>query len=136
VGNTLHPVPGLRRALVEWLEPLRINAPVVVHPLLEKPTSDDFVLAVDATLSGWGAVLLERGAVPSAIGGKFNETPTTINDAELLAALAGVRAFSTRLRGRGFVLLSDNTTTTSGLAKGPLRVHCSISFNASFALAV
>ena len=112
-------MPGLRRALVEWLEPLRINAPVVVPPPLEKPTSDDFVLAVDATLSGWGAVLLERGAVPSTIGGNFNEAPTTINDAELLAALAGVRDFSTRLRGRGLVLLSDSTTT-SALAKGPL----------------
>ena len=115
--------PGLRRALVDWLEPLRANAPVVVPPPQQKPNSDDLVLAVDATLTGWGAVLLERGAIPSAVGGNFAHHPATINDAELLAALAGVRAFSARLRDRGVVLLSDNTTTTTALEKGPLRVH-------------
>ena len=75
-------------------------------------------LVVDATLDSFGGVLYERGHVVAAYGEKFRKPAASMGLAEIAGALAMIDYFSSRLHGRCFVLLTDNTSCESGVRKG------------------
>ena len=76
------------------------------------------ILVVDATLSDFGGVLYERGRVVAAYGERFVKRAPSMGLAEISGALGMVRRFADRLRGRAFVLLTDNTACELGIRKG------------------
>lgn len=76
------------------------------------------ILVVDATLSDFGGVLYERGHVVAAYGERFAKRAPSMGVAEISGALGMVRRFADRLRGRTFVLLTDNTSCEIGIRKG------------------
>ena len=93
------------------------------------------ILATDATLTGWGAVLLRPGHMPDAVGGVFGsardangatrqQKPANIGVAESLAVVGGLERFAAELRqARTFTLLIDNTSsqcTISAVNEGRL----------------
>jgi hypothetical protein len=76
------------------------------------------ILVVDATLSDFGGVLYEKGHVVAAYGERFLRRAPSMGVAEISAALGMLRRFADRLRGRTFVLLTDNTSCEIGIRKG------------------
>ena len=76
------------------------------------------ILVVDATLWSYGGVLYEKGQVVAAFGDRFPRQAPSMGLAEISAALGMISYFASRLRGRHFVLLTDNTSCESGVRKG------------------
>lgn len=76
------------------------------------------VLVVDATLRSFGGVLYERGHVVAAYGETFQKEAPSMGVAEISGALAMITYFARRLRGRRFVLLTDNTAAELGAKRG------------------
>jgi hypothetical protein len=99
-----------------------LRSPVITSDS-EIPPSDRRVdvlpiLAVDATLHSFGGVLYERGHVVAAYGERFEREASSMGIAEIAGALAMITHFARRLRGRRFVLLTDNSAAEIGAKRG------------------
>ena len=105
-----------RRELVKVLPPPVMTADDL--PPDERLADVVPVLVVDATLYGYGGVLYERGRVIAAFGDSFPTKAASMGLAEISAALGMLQYFASRLAGRRFVLLTDNTSCESGVRKG------------------
>lgn len=81
------------------------------------------ILVTDATLSGFGAVLYEKGEVVESYGGAFDHIAPSMAVAESAAVVAGLARFAARLRGTTFVLLVDNSTAESAFKRVSARHH-------------
>ena len=117
-----------REDLKQSLEMLadRTSVKVRKSPVLKSDdiTPDDVAndaiptLVVDATLHSYGGVLYERGHVVAAFGERFSKQARSMGLAEIAAAQAMIQYFASRLRGRHFILLTDNTSCETGIRKG------------------
>ncbi|MDQ7006302.1 MAG: hypothetical protein Q9Q40_03645 [Acidobacteriota bacterium] len=111
------PPPCVFAALNGAIHKLRINEPSMVRAR-EDASASRGILATDACLKGWGAVLLRPGHMPLAIGGVFREEPPNIGQAETVAVIGGVTRFADELAELGaFTLLIDNTSSQHMIAK-------------------
>jgi hypothetical protein len=94
----------------------------VRHPQGREAWQDDFViLYLDASTTGWGAVLCTEEEV-ATVGGRWH-TPKVSAEINELEAEALSRALASdeitdRLRGRRVLLVHDNTSVQYTLAKG------------------
>jgi hypothetical protein len=108
-----------KEALVEWLEFLIENQPRT--PLRNREEVDiDTWLFTDASLTGWGAVLMRDGRTFS-LGGRWTEVESNINKLEAMAVALGAEAFSSSLADRRVKLVVDSSSVKQTLSRG--RAH-------------
>jgi hypothetical protein len=123
---------ALSRGVMSWSDPA--NPPRCVRRQIDRARSVAFanapskvqataapkaVLATDASLRGWGAVLLRVGHMPIAIGGAFETPPGDISAAESVAVMRALDEFREQLvEAGGFVLLIDNSSAVAAVKNG------------------
>jgi hypothetical protein len=124
------PVLLSRVALQElhaWRSAVVENKPVKVLPAITHEDAPEVIIASDATPDGYGGVIFERGRLPEAFGGLWPSTPSSINEAETLAAAVLLLRFAPRLRNKRVLLWIDNTSTIARILKsargGALEPH-------------
>ena len=105
------PPPFITRAVPRMIDAVRANEPAQV-PLREAP---QLTLATDASMSGWGAVLMRTGDLPLSFGSRYDEEPPNITWAETAAVVGALCRFEDDLAGRTFTLLIDNTSSEAVL---------------------
>jgi len=111
-----------RKQLEDLVGIIRNNTPVKVLDSVKMSDSDepDAIVATDATPTSFGGVLMRRGHLPLAFGSHFNidgKRPLEINFAEGTAALCMLTRFKEELRGKKVLVLIDNTSAMSRLAR-------------------
>lgn len=103
--------PHAKRDIDTLSQIIANNTPSVVTAeplaLLDAP---EVVVCSDATLTGFGGVLLRECHEPASFGARFATPLTSIAIAEASALLAAVTAFASDIRGRRVLLLVDNTS--------------------------
>ena len=88
---------------------------------LRNVTDADVVLFVDASLSGWGAVLVHAGIVYSTGASWTEDEKSNINVLEALAVGNAAAEFARFLAGNDVHIMMDNTSALSSLKKGSAR---------------
>jgi hypothetical protein len=100
--------------LKKLLSVVRENVPCPVRKPVVRPgglLDVDAIIASDATIKGFGGVLLRRNHLPEAFGSLW-PAPKEINEAETTAAACMLSRFAPSLpRGCSVRLLIDNTST-------------------------
>ena len=109
----------IREQLREWLAQIVRNTPQVPEQVVQAK----YIMYSDASLSGWGCVLIrESDQLVLSVGDKWEMGMTkNINTLEALAILEGLRAFSQFLRNSSVELRVDNTSALSGVRRGYAR---------------
>jgi len=116
--------PSIRDELTQWIRIVLSNpwTPVVQ----DANTPHDFVLATDASLTGYGAVLFEEcsGKIWE-VAGKWatRGAPKKINEMEARAVSEAIRACADIIRGGHLLLLVDNTSTRATLHRGSAHAY-------------
>jgi hypothetical protein len=106
-----------REALVVWLSFLIENTPTRPLRTGSAPKASTH-LFTDASLKGWGAVIMFEGRVVST-GGRWDEGETrSINELEAQAVINGANAFAHLIAGRSIRLIVDNTSVEYGMQRG------------------
>ena len=87
------------------IKALFVNCKPLVAPDFDK----DFTLETDASLSGWGAMLLQQHGVIAFASGTFNQTQIRYKPTkgELLGLKKALQKFQYYLRGRSFTWITD-----------------------------
>jgi hypothetical protein len=86
---------------------------------VQRTAAPGAVLATDASLLGWGAVLLRPGHMPLAIGGAFATPPADISAAESVAVMRALDEFRDLLvEAGGYTLLIDNSSAVAAVKNG------------------
>ena len=104
--------------LSAWVAKIAANAPRAPPP---PPTSPEepkrsFTLFTDATLVGWGAVLIDDATQqPRIAGGRWRDPPSSIGPAETRAVALGLEAFARHLAGNHAHLRVDNTSAIAAI---------------------
>lgn len=94
------------------------NAPAPVTEALSQPQRlPTVVLCSDATLRGFGGVLMQRGHEPLAFGATFGVDPANICLAEATALLAAVLQFADDIKGQHLGILVDNTSVLHAMRR-------------------
>lgn len=109
--------PSAMTDLQRWVDECKANP---VRHISATQYDDRWLMYTDSSLSGWGAVLINKrtGEVRVA-GGRWATAPPNINPAEVRAVTNGVRAFGHLFLPNSIVdALVDNTSTIAGYAKG------------------
>jgi hypothetical protein len=111
-----------RTSLQKLLEAARQNVPscVLLHTRRSRPLA---VVVTDASLTGWGAVLLREGHEPAAVGDAFDVTYSHISIYEAAAAAMGLACFGPDVRGCDVILLVDNTSVEANLRRALCQRH-------------
>ena len=139
-------IPAANRIQLEQLLAIvERNTPALVTEAVTQPQLlPTVVICSDATLTGYGGVLLQRGHEPSAFGAAFATSPANICHAEATALLAAILQFGDDIRGQHVGLLVDNTsvlhamrrenprdlalgTITARIRAALLRLNCTVS---------
>jgi hypothetical protein len=109
------PPPSVSKGFETWSAFVLENRPRVPHNNL---TDFSFVLFTDATLKGYGGVLvcMDTGHV-DGYGGKWKGQPVCIADAEIAAVQEAFFRFRNALRGRSVLICVDNTSVLHVLKK-------------------
>jgi hypothetical protein len=109
------PPPSVLKGFKDWSMAVLKNCPRVPKKNL---VDVSFVLFTDATLKGYGGVLVcvETGHV-DGYGGKWKVPPHNIADAEMAAVQEAILRFEHILRGRGVLICVDNTSVLHVLEK-------------------
>lgn len=102
---------GCEREWHKFLQGLQDHTIAIAHAL---PT-DAFGIAVDASLEGWGAVLLQRGGVICCASGiwKSEMKHQISNHLEIEAVLKALRKFLPWVFGSRVTVFSDNSSVAS-----------------------
>ena len=110
-----------RTDVIEWLDSLAENIPSRPAP---KHLAPKYTLYSDASLAGWGAVLIrESDQHVFSTGAKWPDTlhGKHINTLEAIAALEGLSFFAHLIRGSSVELRIDNTSCAFAIRKGYAR---------------
>jgi len=115
--------PCARPSLMQWIDELLANRPTPTGLPADK--AREYVLATDASLYGWGAVLYcDATGEFHDVGGRWGKSHshTEINELEAYAVANAWHAFATRLTELSKVqVLVDNTSVLHTARKG--RAH-------------
>ena len=102
--------------LKEWRGVIIANEPR--HVSKELSGTPRWVMYSDASLQGWGAVLICKVTGEVFVGGnKWRERPHNINAAETRALALAITAFRAKMAGCEVQVFVDNTTTLSAATK-------------------
>lgn len=120
-GNDEIEIAGAARvALQHWLE----NAPRA-HVVCREKIGSTAYLFTDATLAGWGAVLIFDNCRIAVAGGHFTgaqRAATSIGPKEAYAVVNAIDAFANQLRAvQQLNLFVDNTSVVAGIRRGQPR---------------
>ena len=111
--------PSALPDLTQWVQDLLQLPPV--SPGLPTSTDTSFVLATDASTTGWGAVLVDAAGHVRTVSGKWRVPHTSheINELEAAAVASAWLYFRHLFRNDEVVtILTDNTATLFTLRKG------------------
>lgn len=115
------------REIQAWRNAVIANTPAPVEPSVLHSETPEVIVATDATPVGYGGVIFELGRLPEAFGGLWPSQPSSINEAETLAAAVMLLRFAPRLASKRVLLLIDNTSTIARILKaargGALEPH-------------
>ncbi|EPY38285.1 TcC31.12 [Angomonas deanei] len=112
-----------QRELEAWAAAAKSNTPRRINPA---PTnSREFDVYTDATLTGWGAVCIDRLTKQTAVvGSKWSIPSQNINAAETRAVACALAALRPTLNKDATIHLRvDNTSAISALKRGFARSH-------------
>jgi hypothetical protein len=121
--------PCAQKDFAEWVEELRRNEPIN-H--LQRPDreGEKIVMFVDASLIGWGAVLVLPDSSIFEAGGKWRDgphLPAAINQLEMRSVANGCTTFGDLIRRYGkdvpLVVFVDSSSTFFVLKKGSAREY-------------
>lgn len=111
--DALAPPPAVQRHCERWFAQLASNAPV--HVPAPEATKPHVVAAVDASLSGFGIILMQDGCMPRSFGGRWRADVAHINVAEALAAIAVLHVFGDTIANTRLTILIDNTSAAASV---------------------
>jgi hypothetical protein len=99
-----------------WVATIGSNTPVA-HPL--RPTRPTVTLSTDASITGYGAVLVDEAGGVRSLGAQWPEAHTSseINELEARAVAAAARALVPQ-NAKAIHLVVDNTSVSYALKKG------------------
>lgn len=108
---------NVERRLRAWIKTVSENTPVTPKPARDKPASATII--TDASMKGWGALLMTEDGQMIAAGKPWEGPPPEINVGETRAVRYAFEAFRERLAKNSVVdLRVDNTTVLAAVNKG------------------
>jgi hypothetical protein len=116
-----------RRPMISWVFALLECGDIDVSDMLSLCSSSDAIIFTDATLTGFGAVLLLPDGSVRTLGREFHlsphRRPPSINELELRAARYALAHWNDLLIGRHVFLGIDNTSALHALRSGNSRSY-------------
>lgn len=100
-----------------WTSIASINEPR--SPPLPSTAPSTFTLFVDATLVGWGAVLINNATVQVYVAGsRWRYQPANINSSETKGVVAALHVFDDHIKDAIVDVNIDNTSALAGVKRG------------------